>query len=185
MNHTHIDFHKGTHGYPIKNADDMMKPCPLMPDGEWVKCVFEMYYDPTSSKVTYKTISVSDNYNTDATKTYIRCGANCILTPENDIVAAVTGSAGVYIIAEHPNSRLLECRMGFPYLNINYFNGTIDLQNSAAWRIMPENGVALDAYYTIRTTNIFTSGFNLASITEETKLATVDCYWYVELGQFQ
>ena len=37
MNHTHIDFHKGTHGYPIKNADDMMKPCPLMPDGIWEK----------------------------------------------------------------------------------------------------------------------------------------------------
>ena len=55
MNHTHIDFHKGTHGYPITNADDMMKPCPLMPDGEWVLTTirFEKINGEAYATVTY------------------------------------------------------------------------------------------------------------------------------------
>ena len=114
--HAHIDFHKGTHSYPIKNADDMMKPCPLMPDGEWYKATLHIYYEDDELKygMTYSSddipIILSVNFNTSS------CNASITIKPE---------CLGSY--------KLAECRMTFE--TTGTVVGELAMQTSYSWRV--------------------------------------------------
>ena len=116
MNHTHIDFHKGTHGYPIKNADDMMKPCPLMPDGEWYRATLHIYFEDGELK--YNISYSSDDCPIDV-------GVNF-------------GESACYAIAQISNSyidtfKLAECRMTFETTGTILNN--MSMQTNYSWRV--------------------------------------------------
>ena len=97
MNHTHIDFHKGTHGYPITNADDMMKPCPLMPDGEWLKIKCMYTNDGTDITGTYELRNATSTFTTqEAWSNY----GLLIQSSSTAIYIAVTPSQNNYIFGE-------------------------------------------------------------------------------------
>ena len=116
MNHTHIDFHKGTHGYPIKNADDMMKPCPLMPDGEWYRATLHIYYEDGDLK--YETSYSSDTvpFTISANFSTGSCNASVLITS-----------------AYHNVVKLAECRMTFE--TTGTVLGNMAMQTSYSWRV--------------------------------------------------
>ena len=113
--HAHIDFHKGTHGYPITNADDMMKPCPLMPDGEWHVSVLRV----TSTDGETSPTMTFDIYNSDAGKAYFRTNSYA-----TDGISVVTT----------PSYNLLECRCGVSNSTNELATSTLGMQNNAGWQ---------------------------------------------------
>ena len=126
MNHTHIDFHKGTHGYPIKNADDMMKPCPLMPDGEWVYMKVEIeevnsLYQPTK----YKWTAI---YNG---QTYIFQDTE--LSLEDAHIRASVNVDMCAVILDNAHFHFGECRCAVvPSIS---GTGAVLMQGNTSWRI--------------------------------------------------
>ena len=114
--HAHIDFHKGTHGYPIKNADDMMKPCPLMPDGKWYRGTLHIYYEDGELK--YERVYSSDDCPFDITVNF----------------ATSACYASVLMKASYvQSSKLAECRMTFETTGTVLNNMT--MQANYAWRV--------------------------------------------------
>ena len=146
MNHTHIDFHKGTHGYPIKNADDMMKPCPLMPDGKWDLFTVEFLGDGITAvedlaynvylngelKVSGVGLDNKSAYSTDAT---------LMIQPQYGNVMVMSRKLG---------SQILECRVG--YYGTGTLAGAITLQGTYAWQIDTN---LTQRYYVISSTTFY------------------------------
>ena len=137
MNHTHIDFHKGTHGYPIKNADDMMKPCPLMPDGIWIEATATC----TSATDTEYTWSMS----------YRNTPSNM-----NNRVYMKSANAGktLYMLCENPITennyfRFLECRMAVYQGNKTPSDiwRAMNIQTSSAWYEYKSTTAIGERYY--------------------------------------
>ena len=128
MNYKHIDFHKGTHGYPITNADDMVKPCPLMPDGEWHYAIIKISNDGgTINRTTY---NPSDRY------------------------IYVQASQSVGYCRAHDDYAFGECRMSM-YLSTRGWTGTMNFQGGGnqenGWAIFrattaAENKVVMQEY---------------------------------------
>ena len=142
MNYKHIDFHKGTHGYPIKNADDMMKPCPLMPDGQWIKIEALTTIDPSntdnpfSHSVTINGVQRTDYYDE---------------TTGKRILTWASGATGVWNSQALCNGNYFcfaECRLS---VEIDVMpNTAISLQGSDAWLIYTNGN---QYYYCIRNIN--------------------------------
>ena len=130
MNHTHIDFHKGTHGYPIKNADDMMKPCPLMPDGKWGKITVRLNYDADTTTRTCEII-----YNS-----FAEHGMGCFvgsasLINVGDIWTSTTENKNCWIGLPHTSGYVfgeVRCSYNSEYASVN---NDIYVQNTNGWLV--------------------------------------------------
>ena len=122
--HAHIDFHKGTHGYPITNADDMMKPCPLMPDGEWLKIKCMCTNDGTDI--------TSTNEISNATSTITESEA----WSDYGIAMQVSSTAIYLGLTPSQNNYIFgEVRMSYEGSGVSGVYFTV--QGSNAWRITP------------------------------------------------
>ena len=146
MNHTHIDFHKGTHGYPIKNADDMMKPCPLMPDGAWDLFTIEFLGDGITS---VDDLAYNVYLNGELKVSGIGSESQSVYATNSRLmIQPLYGN--VMVMSRNPNSQLLECRVGY------YGRGTlvdgITLQGTYAWQI--ESNLT-QRYYVLSSTTFY------------------------------
>ena len=128
--HAHIDFHKGTHGYPIKNADDMMKPCPLMPDGYWICGYFEAdHYDDVNKYLVWNMRYSKDGTNWINTKPTYGWGGNWSVTDMGD---GQGYTANALYFTQDGTKQIAECRCAFTGKVYN----TVDMQTTSAWRLL-------------------------------------------------
>ena len=158
MNHTHIDFHKGTHGYPITNADDMMKPCPLMPDGEWVTIKARAVCTEDNPYGIWDSIEVS---NPDK----VSHGGGLASASCNSSITTKVGY------------KFAECRCAIEYVGEACSN--IPAQTSYAWRIEAgTNNIQRYYGFYLSSRPLFDLNGNTGYFTSSSKIY-VDYYVYV------
>ena len=182
--HAHIDFHKGTHGYPITNADDMMKPCPLMPDGEWKHIDFHLSYNPTEDAFyAWQT--------GDATATFAIKGSGFTQvcnSRENalKIESAGTATMNLYLYTYEQQTHKVFGEVRMSVHNYYTTQKAMPLQGSTAWVVNagnsgqcyfitnlanPSNGSCLCGYY-------YQFG-NPHNLTEEVEYMKISLYAYL------
>ena len=97
-------------------TEQFVKPCPLMPDGEWYRVIVKVTSTDEATTPTMTFATYSDNSSVVNART-----ANYT----SDGISVKTSA----------NYRMLECRMAVAYDNATGLSSTICMQNSSGWQM--------------------------------------------------
>ena len=146
---------------------ELTKPCPLMPDGEWVKGTLRFGYDPdqtswwysvdcTSSKIAFR---FTGRNITSAEKTYFTLSTSGLYfgTLRRGSMSIPDAGFG-----------LAECRMYFPIMEHSWSDQTIGTQGSKGWLIYQNSSNLMDLYIIADNLSTVLGKFTVDGLTDDT-----------------
>ena len=147
---------------------ELTKPCPLMPDGEWTKNTMRFGYDPEQASWWY-TVDCSSS------KVAFRIDGSNITSAEKTYFTPTTSGWYIGTLRKPGNLSvpdkgfgLAECRMYFPIMEHSWADQTLGTQGSKGWLIYKNSSFIMDLYIIASDLSAVLGKFTVDNLTEDT-----------------